>query len=329
MLHSSRVALLSAGLLGASLAFACGQALAGAAIALPSSGSNSASASSWLAGAHAGYNWQRGSAVFGFESDLQATHLNSAMSGGLIYPPRAIPPPGDFAITSSSIDWYGTARGRVGYASGPWLLYGTAGLAYGDVNLASSFNAGGVLLALRASETRLGWVAGLGAEYLASPNLSFRIGYQYVDLGSLSVSGSSPPAVIVLSQQATANARFQTVMAGLSWHFAPTSTSTPWEGGYAGVHGGGAWGNTTNATYGSQVFAISDVRLKRDVALVGRRSDGLGLYRFRYLWSDEVFVGVMAQEVALILPDAVRRDPLTGYLGVDYGRLGLTLVALQ
>jgi hypothetical protein len=31
----------------------------------------------------------------------------------------------------------------------------------------------------------------------------------------------------------------------------------------------------------------------------------------------------LAQEVALIHPDAVARDPLTGYLGVDYARLGL------
>ena len=56
---------------------------------------------------------------------------------------------------------------------------------------------------------------------------------------------------------------------------------------------------------------ISDARLKRDIALVGRRDDGLGLYRYRYLWSDTVYVGVMAQEVALIHPDAVVRDPLT------------------
>jgi hypothetical protein len=62
---------------------------------------------------------------------------------------------------------------------------------------------------------------------------------------------------------------------------------------------------------------ISDARLKRDITLVGRRDDGLGIYRYKYLWSDTVYVGVMAQ-VALIHPDAVVRDPLNGYLGVDY-----------
>jgi hypothetical protein len=72
---------------------------------------------------------------------------------------------------------------------------------------------------------------------------------------------------------------------------------------------------------------VSDLRLKRDIALVGRRDDGLGVYRYRYLWSDTVYVGVMAQEVALIHPDAVVHG-LDGYLRVDYGRLGTQLMTL-
>jgi hypothetical protein len=36
----------------------------------------------------------------------------------------------------------------------------------------------------------------------------------------------------------------------------------------------------------------------------------------------------MAQEVALIRPDAIIRDDLDDYLRVDYGRLGLKLIAL-
>jgi len=47
--------------------------------------------------------------------------------------------------------------------------------------------------------------------------------------------------------------------------------------------------------------------LKRDVVAVGRLENGLALYRYRYLWSDQLYVGVMAQEVAAIAPDAVRR----------------------
>ena len=77
-----------------------------------------------------------------------------------------------------------------------------------------------------------------------------------------------------------------------------------------------------------QVIFASDARLKRDITLVGRLDDGLGLYQYRYLWSDTVYVGVMAQEVALIHPDAVVRGVLDNYLRVDYGRLGLKLMTL-
>jgi len=84
----------------------------------------------------------------------------------------------------------------------------------------------------------------------------------------------------------------------------------------------------TNANYSSPSVAISDVRLKRGITLVGRLDDGLGLYQYRYLWSDTVYVGVMAQEVALIHPEAIVRGVLDDYLRVDYGRLGLKLMTL-
>jgi hypothetical protein len=84
----------------------------------------------------------------------------------------------------------------------------------------------------------------------------------------------------------------------------------------------GHWDNRTEAIYSdSNVPIFSDIRLKRDIVLVGRRSDGLGLYSYRYLWSDTSYVGVMAQEVALLHPEAIVRAALDDYLRVDYGRL--------
>jgi len=68
----------------------------------------------------------------------------------------------------------------------------------------------------------------------------------------------------------------------------------------------------------------SDIRLKRDITQVGEVDSGINLYRYRYLWSDTVYVGVMAQEVAAVKPDAVLRGA-DGYLRVDYARLGLRL----
>jgi|SRR6516225_2024537 len=71
----------------------------------------------------------------------------------------------------------------------------------------------------------------------------------------------------------------------------------------------------------------SDIRLKRDIAQVGEHN-GINLYRFRYLWSDTTYVGVMAQEVAAVKPDAVSRGA-DGYLRVHYERLGLRLQTLD
>jgi Chaperone of endosialidase len=157
---------------------------------------------------------------------------------------------------------------------------------------------------------------------MVQPNLIFNFAYQYVDLGSVSLTASAGG----LSQTANAHAAFHVVMAGLTWRFAPGAA--PWEGGYVGAHGGGAWGLNTDAIYGL-VAIPSDKRLKRDIARIGVLDNGLGLYRFRYLWSDMVYVGVMAQEVALIRPDAVAHDALDDYLRVDYSRLGLRMMTLQ
>src|SRR5262249_46451901 len=51
----------------------------------------------------------------------------------------------------------------------------------------------------------------------------------------------------------------------------------------------------------------SDIRLKHGVALLGRLDNGLGFYRFSYNGSDKVYVGVMAQEVEKVAPEAVTR----------------------
>ena len=56
---------------------------------------------------------------------------------------------------------------------------------------------------------------------------------------------------------------------------------------------------------------------------LGRLDNGIGIYRFRYSGNDHTFyVGVVAQEVQTIVPNAVSRGR-NGYLLVDYDKLGL------
>jgi len=68
----------------------------------------------------------------------------------------------------------------------------------------------------------------------------------------------------------------------------------------------------------------SDVALKHDITLLGRLDNGLGFYRFSYNGSEKAYVGVMAQEVQTIVPEAVVRGR-DGYLLVFYDKLGLKL----
>jgi len=51
--------------------------------------------------------------------------------------------------------------------------------------------------------------------------------------------------------------------------------------------------------------------------------------RYRDLWSDAVYVGVMAQEVPLLRPDAIVRSPFDPYLRINYAQLGLKLMRLS
>jgi len=77
--------------------------------------------------------------------------------------------------------------------------------------------------------------------------------------------------------------------------------------------------------WGYRRWGWSDVNLKHDIVPVGRLANGLGLYRFSYNDSDKVYVGVLAQEVERVMPDAVRRAP-NGYLQVNYARIGVPMM---
>jgi|GEM_PF-3886257 len=68
----------------------------------------------------------------------------------------------------------------------------------------------------------------------------------------------------------------------------------------------------------------SDYRLKRDIVFIGKSPSGINIYKFRYLWSDTEYVGVIAQEIEQILPAAVWYTS-TGYMSVDYSMLDVKM----
>lgn len=74
------------------------------------------------------------------------------------------------------------------------------------------------------------------------------------------------------------------------------------------------------STVGGIASIFSDRRLKRDIELIRRENDGLGIYAFRYIISKARVLGVMADEVAKLRPWAL--GPVrAGYATVNYGAL--------
>lgn len=64
---------------------------------------------------------------------------------------------------------------------------------------------------------------------------------------------------------------------------------------------------------------LSDRRLKRDIELIGRLGDGLGVYRWVYRWGEKA-QGVMADEVERLRPWALG-PRVEGFATVNYGAL--------
>lgn len=72
----------------------------------------------------------------------------------------------------------------------------------------------------------------------------------------------------------------------------------------------------------------SDFRLKRNVKHLGTTVDGVKIYSFQYNWSNQFYVGVMAQDLTETHPEAISIDK-NGYYYVDYSQLGLRMQTLE
>lgn len=103
---------------------------------------------------------------------------------------------------------------------------------------------------------------------------------------------------------------------------------------YNNSHGGDSLGGVLGGIGGLAAGAaklaplmMSDRRLKQDIVAVGTdEATGLTLYEFAYRESPgKRWRGVMADEVAKVMPEAVVRMP-DGYDAVNYGLLGLEMV---
>lgn len=154
----------------------------------------------FIGGGHAGYNVQRGKAVFGIEGDIEAAHIDG-LSEVLGYgAPRY------FNVTADTL---ASIRGRVGWSHERWLIYATGGIAFGHVETPPLDSLTG---------WRTGWTLGAGIERKTArlgPNWSTRFEYRYTDLGRVS---SDDPALGTTDDNKLA---FHALRVGLTYRFNP------------------------------------------------------------------------------------------------------------
>ena len=199
------------------------------------------STSGFIGGGQIGYNFQfYNSWVAGIEADIQG--IAESSGAHLVFSQGAIAgfpanPIDQNLASSRRQDYLGTVRGRLGFTITPtFLVYGTGGLAYGQtnsstsitqivendaVNLPNHYSSFGSI-----SNSRVGWTAGGGGEWLFLPNWSLKVEYLYYDLGSVSY-GLSPlqnfntTGTLFTSGAPFARTSFRgnIVRAGLNYHF--------------------------------------------------------------------------------------------------------------
>jgi outer membrane immunogenic protein len=182
---------------------------------------NSSNINGIIGGGQVGYNWQgMGSPwVFGVEADIQGSGQNADAS--FVTPATGVIAvfPGFNIAYSDSLDWFGTLRGRVGWAMGTegrFLPYITGGLAYGQgtINGAGTLAGSGAAVAFSNTHTYFGWTAGAGVEWAFWNRWSAKLEYLYVDFGNGPTIALSP-AVAITSNHMTDNI----VRVGANYHF--------------------------------------------------------------------------------------------------------------
>jgi len=163
-------------------------------------GTISGSGSGVLGGGQIGYNWQTNSIVFGVETDIQASGGSGTANGV------------NGALTSTATGktpWFGTIRGRLGYAPGRWMVYVTGGGVYGHSNVNGTTNIG---VPFSASSDFWAWTVGAGVETALWDRWTGKLEYLYV---------GTPDRVPVPAGVAVTGGRANTsiLRVGLNYHF--------------------------------------------------------------------------------------------------------------
>jgi outer membrane immunogenic protein len=174
--------------------------------AINGASTGSSNTSGFTGGVEGGFNWFSNGILFGIETDWGAMDIaqdatrtvNSAIS---------ITPPVVYNLHNSvHTDWVWTLRPRFGFASADWLVYGTVGLAVTDVKNSLTYadtKATPRTASSSSSDTKSGWVAGLGGAYAFSPQWSLKGEWLYTDFGTVSATAATSDGFVTTTSSAS------------------------------------------------------------------------------------------------------------------------------
>ena len=163
-------------------------------------------------GGQIGYNLQgfiHPQLVLGVEADIQGSGISAKGADG------ALP-------YKSDLDYFGTVRGRAGYAVDRALVYFTGGFAYGGLRKASQEYAMGDQIQTN-SGFATGYLLGGGLEYQITPVWSVKAEYQYMNFGKNDVCGGGGPDCFSAPNAAgpQKDDDYRTVRIGVNYHVQP------------------------------------------------------------------------------------------------------------
>ena len=162
-----------------------------------------------------GFDLQRGPIVVGVIGEFGKSEITDSVSAFSTTP-------ASYTMTRS-IDWEGSARGRIGYAANTTLFYGTVGGGY--ARIARSFSTTNTANAFteRGKREQFGLLAGGGLEQKISPHLSFGLEYMFhryrdADYRVRASAGSAPATNPFILAPNTTGTDFRRSDPRFQWH---------------------------------------------------------------------------------------------------------------
>ncbi len=151
--------------------------------------------------------------VAGIEADIQGAGIEG--KGTDVYGDRF----------KTNLDWFGTVRGRAGYAASNSLFYFTGGFAYGGLKQHAEDNYYTPTAVYKSDDTVTGYVLGGGVEYKFNPSWSIKVEYQYLNFGkkdpSLNCNGCGAPGNASADGFKVDDDAFHTVRVGVNYWVSP------------------------------------------------------------------------------------------------------------